>query len=315
MNLPPAGFLPKHHRRPAAVPSPLPSDGRGEGQGEVRVHGEAGSRETPGILRAAMEVVGRRLAFPLFLLLLLFAVAAGAQTNGVSSDRVVQGRQLAQKILDQTPPTNSTVTGILQIRDKNGVRTSIPLACAIIAAGSSWECIYQASRTNQVEILRIRHSATEANRYLMETSQRALSLDQLTTAPTSAQEENPLSNAEITNPFAGSEFCPADLGLEFFHWPGQKVLKPEIHRSRGCTVLESTNPNPSAGGYSRVDSWIDNETLGIVEAYAYDANGRKLKDFYPKDFKKVGGQWQVQTLVIENLQTGARSRLEFDLKK
>jgi hypothetical protein len=105
------------------------------------------------------------------------------------------------------------------------------------------------------------------------------------------------------------------LGLEFFHWPGQKVLKPEIHRSRGCTVLESTNPNPSAGGYSRVDSWIDNETLGIVEAYAYDANGRKLKDFYPKDFKKVGGQWQVQTLVIENLQTGARSRLEFDLKK
>ena len=116
-------------------------------------------------------------------------------------------------------------------------------------------------------------------------------------------------------PFAGSEFCLADLGLEFFHWPGQKVLKPEIHRSRGCTVLESTNPNPSAGGYSRVDSWIDNETLGIVEAYAYDANGRKLKDFYPKDFKKVGGQWQVQTLVMENLQTGARSRLEFDLKK
>jgi hypothetical protein len=64
-----------------------------------------------------------------------------------------------------------------------------------------------------------------------------------------------------------------------------------------------------------VDSWIDNETLGIVEACAYDANGRKLKDFYPKDFKKVGGQWQVQTLVMENLQTGARSRLEFDLKK
>ena len=282
---------------------------------KLRSQGEAGSRKTLGALRAAREAVGRRLEFRLLLVLLLSAVAAGAQTNEDSSDPVVQGRQLAQKILDQTPQENSTVTGILQIRDKNGARSSIPLACAIIAAGSGWKCIYQASWTNHAEILRIRHSATGANRYLMEASHTALSPDQLATAPTPAQEENPLSNADITNPFAGSEFCPADLGLEFFHWPGQKVLKPEIHRSRGCTVLESTNPNLSAGGYSRVDSWIDNETLGIVEAYAYDANGRKLKDFYPKDFKKVGGQWQVQTLVMENLQTGARSRLEFDLKK
>jgi hypothetical protein len=282
---------------------------------KLRSQGVAGSRETPGALQAVRNAVGLQLAFRLFLLLLLSAVAVDAQTNEASSDPVIQGRQLAQKILDQTPPENSTVTGILQIRDKNGARISLPLACAIIAVGSSWECIYQASWTNHAAILRIRHSATEANRYLMQTRQRALSPDQLTTAPTSAPEENPLSNAEITNPFAGSEFCPADLGLEFFHWPGQKVLKPEIHRSRGCTVLESTNPNPSVGGYSRVDSWIDNETLGIVEAYAYDANGRKLKDFYPKDFKKVGGQWQVQTLVMENLQTGARSRLEFDLKK
>lgn len=282
---------------------------------KMRSQGKAASREIPGTLRTFMETVGRRLAFRLLLLLLLSPVAGSAQTNEVSSDPVIEGRQLAQKILDQTPRENSTVTGILQIRDKNGVRTSLPVACAIIATGAGWECIYQVSWTNHAEILCIQHSTTEANRYLMDTSQTALSPDTLTTAPASAPDAIPLSNAEIMNPFAGSEFCPADLGLEFFHWPGQKVLKPEIHRSRGCTVLESTNPNPAAAGYSRVDSWIDNETLGIVEAYAYDANGRKLKDFYPKDFKKVGGQWQVQTLVMENLQTGARSRLEFDLKK
>ena len=116
-------------------------------------------------------------------------------------------------------------------------------------------------------------------------------------------------------PFANSDFWFVDLGLEFFHWPEQKVLKKDVHRSRGCTVLESTNPNPGTNGYSRVVSWIDNETLGIVEAYAYDAKGKLLKDFYPKDFKKVDGQWQVQTLVMENVQTGSRSRLEFDLKK
>ena len=80
-------------------------------------------------------------------------------------------------------------------------------------------------------------------------------------------------------------------------------------------VLESTNPNPSTNSYSRVVSWIDEESLGIVEAYAYDAKGKKLKNFYPKNFEKVNGAYQVQSLIMDNLQTGSRSRLEFDLQK
>ncbi len=117
-----------------------------------------------------------------------------------------------------------------------------------------------------------------------------------------------------TKALAGSDFSLADLGLEFFHWPEQKVLKKEVRRSRGCTVLESTNPNPSANGYSRVVSWIDSETLGIVHAEAYDANGKLLKEFDPKSFKKVNGQWELQEMEIRNVQTGSRTRLEFDVK-
>ena len=80
-------------------------------------------------------------------------------------------------------------------------------------------------------------------------------------------------------------------------------------------ILESTNPDPGTNGYSRVMSWIDTDSLGIVEAYAYDRNGKQLKDFYPDKVKKVDGQWQVETLVMENVQTGSKSRIEFDLKK
>ena len=116
------------------------------------------------------------------------------------------------------------------------------------------------------------------------------------------------------SPFAGSDFWIADLGLEFFHWPAQKVLKKEVKRSRGCTVLESTNPDPTTNGYSRIVCWIDSETLGIVQAQAYDAQGKLLKEFYPKDIKKVKGQWQVESMEIDNVQTGSRTRLEFDLK-
>ena len=129
-----------------------------------------------------------------------------------------------------------------------------------------------------------------------------------------AQKLRVLTNNETMFPFCSSDFWIADLGLEFFHWPGQKILKKEVKRSRGCTVLESTNPNPTTNGYSRVVCWIDSETLGIVQAQAYDAQGKLLKEFYPKDIKKVQGQWQVESMEIDNVQTGSRTRLEFDLK-
>jgi hypothetical protein len=87
-----------------------------------------------------------------------------------------------------------------------------------------------------------------------------------------------------------------------------------LKRGREYTLLESTNPYPF-NGYSRVLTWIDKESGGILEAEAYDSNGRLLKDFAPKSFKKVNGQWELQEMEIRNVQTGSRTRLEFDLKK
>jgi hypothetical protein len=125
-----------------------------------------------------------------------------------------------------------------------------------------------------------------------------------------------LTGDQIMASFAGSDFWICDLGLEFLHWPEQKVLRGDTARGQLCKVLESTNPNPSTNGYSRVLCWIDNETLGIVEAEAYDAKNKKLKEFYPKDFQKdkATGQWQVGSMEIDNVQTGSRTRLELDLK-
>ena len=247
--------------------------------------------------------------------LILAGFNAGGQPSELPTDAVNQGRQLAQKILSQSPPENSSVPGHLLIRGAVAARASIPVTCVILVDGSNWKSIYQADFTNRAELLWIDHAAGRANHYFQATLPAALSPRQLASGTTVTNEATPLPAPALTTPFAGSDFCVADLGLEFFHWPGQKVLKLDIHRSRGCTVLESTTPTPIPSGYARVVTWVDNETLGIVEACAYDAKGAKLKDFYPKDFKKVDGQWQVQTLVMENAQTGSRSRLEFELKK
>ena len=233
---------------------------------------------------------------------LLAALGAAAATTNELSDAEIQGRQLARQLLEQRPATNCTQTGALKIRDAKSVRKEIPIQFQIVVTemnALNWLSNYQTTATNHPVKLVIVHSAGQPNGYRL--------------FENGVQQD--LDGARAMIPFAGSDFWLADLGLEFFHWPQQKVLKKEMKRSRGCTVLESTNPDPSTNGYSRVVSWIDSESGGIVQAWAYDASNKLFKEFYPKDFKKINGQWQVGEMEIDNDRTGSRTRLEFDLKK
>jgi hypothetical protein len=247
-------------------------------------------------------------------LLITWGVAA-ATTNGLS-DAEMQGRSLAQQLLDQWPATNFTQTGVLKIRDGKGKRLEVPVQFQISVTGSNWQAVYstQITGTNggadfgrtHFGRLMITHSGDRPNLY---------QVPNINPPPTETNEFFNLAGNQTMSSFAGSDFWIADLGLEFFHWPAQKLLKKEFKRSRGCSVLKSTNPSPSPNGYAWVISWIDNEGGGIVQAEGYDANGKRLKEFAPKSFKKVNGQWELQEMEICNVQTGSRTRLEFDLKK
>jgi hypothetical protein len=259
-------------------------------------------------LRSFWRKFGRRgsAALPLLAaIVLFFAVGAMAETTNTLSDAEIQGCQLAQKILMQKPAEDSEFNGTLEIHSAQG-KEKFLLSTKAVLFNDTWETIYFATPYG-VQRLTVIHSTNQPNKYIF----------QYTIAPPiSALSGGNISVAEATtNSFAGSDFSLTDLGLEFFHWPAQKILKKEVKRSRGCSVLESTNPNPTTNGYSRVVSWIDEESGGIVQAEAYDFNGKLLKEFAPKSFKKVNGQWELQEMEIRNVQTGSRTRLEFDLKK
>jgi hypothetical protein len=231
--------------------------------------------------------------------ILFFAVGVTAETTNTLSDAEIQGRQLVRQLLAQQPAENFTNTGVLKIRPDQGKTVKLPAQFAIVVTPTHWTTIYEASGTNRTEKLSIVHTPNQPNQYVYQTNSSA-----------------PMADTEIVTPFAGSDFWLADLGLEFFQWPAQKVLpKPtNLSNGRDYTLLESTSPHPAANGYSRVVSWIDKESGGILEAEAYDAHNKLLKQFYPKDFKKINGQWQVLTMEINNIQTGSRTRLEFDLQ-
>jgi hypothetical protein len=263
-----------------------------------------------------------RATLALTAIVLFFLSRASAQTTNNLSEAEVQGQQLAQEILSQRPAENTVNKGIMQIRDGSGHHSEVAIVCRIVVTASvantniivpDWQTFYQATFTSQTDYLRVMHSTSLTNFYSYSTN-ASDAVPVFGDIPIIGHlfGSHQISGAELKTPFAGSDFWIADLGLEFFHWPEQKALRHESKRTRACTVLRSTNPDPT-NGYSYVDSWIDDESHGIVHAEAYDTDGKLLKVFDPKSFKKVNGQWQLQDIEIRNVQTKSRTWIKFDL--
>ena len=124
-----------------------------------------------------------------------------------------------------------------------------------------------------------------------------------------------LNEKQATRPFADSDFWMADLGLEMLRWPHQNVIKRESRRRELCSVLVSRPAKAAQGGYSKVVSWVDEDSMGIIRAELFDGEGRLLKVFEPKSFKKVDGQWHVNEMEMRNEQANTRTSNNIDLEK
>jgi len=224
--------------------------------------------------------------------------------NPVESEQ--KGRALVAELLGQRPQETSTNTGKMRIRDTGGKEREVTVTFAVVCRPADWLNTYETppESDTQGERLAILHCDSQPNQYC---SSRVLG------SGSTNVEALRLSADKLMVPFAGSDFWIADLGLEFLHWPQQLLLKQEMRRSRSCNVLASINPHPMPGGYSRVVSWIDIESGGIVLAQAFDLHEKLLKEFAPKEMKKVQGQWQLEEMEIKNVQAGSRTRVQFNL--
>jgi hypothetical protein len=216
-----------------------------------------------------------------------------------------EGSALAAELLAQLPEGNATNSGAFEIRAA-GRRRTIPLRFEVLATPTNWLSIYETTASSNGPggiKLTVIHAEGRPNEYLL------AGPDASNTGP------RRLAGNETMIPFAGSDFWIGDLGLEFLHWPEQRLLKKEPRRTQSCEVLESINPQPAPGAYSRVDAWLEIEPPhGIVHADAYDDRNQLLKEFDPKKLEKRGGQWQPEKLEIRNRQTGSRTAIVYDLR-
>lgn len=206
---------------------------------------------------------------------------------------------LVNKMLNQRPTENSIRKGQLKIYEGKGKWHEIPLAIEVRTTATNILTTYQTvTREGKPDIrLSIGHAGTNANTYRIQRN---------------TEKEQTLEGSATLVPYAGSDFWIADLGLEFLHWPEQRVLRKEMRRSQFCEVLESTNPDPKTG-YRRVLCWIDSDPpFGIVHAEAYDSKNELLKNFDPTEFRKVEGQYELEEMEIRNRKTGSRTKIQFN---
>jgi hypothetical protein len=251
----------------------------------------------------------------LLLILLSASVCLGQRQNDPRPapldpvEAVEQAQALVSEMLAQRPDQNTTNTGRVTIRDAKGKEQEIPVRFEITATPAGWESVYEAlaSAINPGGTrLTVIHSGNQPNRYELvhPTGPGATN-----TAP------QVLGQDQIMAPFVGSDFWIADLGLEFLHWPKQRLLqKNTIRHHKACHVLESLNPAPVPGGYTKVVSSIMIERPhGILHADAYDARDDRIKQFDPKNVEKVEGDYQLESMEIRSRKAGTRTVIEFDL--
>ena len=299
---------------PATSPTvpPLPLRG-GEGRGE----GASRARH-PFPFTRPFAVALCQIALAIFV-----PCATAAESTAPNRTPILEpeksGAELAARLRSATPTEPSEFKGDLILISRDDKVTTVPIL-SVIRPGSSnnWMVSYWALTPDRQtsEELVIDHTSGRSNVYRIyfETNLSGLTTNRPPLTGSRVTCVQTFSGNELTRPFAGSDFWLCDLGLEFLHWPDQRVLRHEMRRSRPCWVLQSVTPTPAPGGYGRVLSWVDVEHEGILRAEAYDSAGKQMKDFKLGSFRKVDGRYELESMKMRNLRTGSESELKFDLK-
>jgi hypothetical protein len=227
----------------------------------------------------------------------------GEPTLPAGADPEKVAHELVQKLRTATPQEDSVITGVLKIREKGGKERSVPIECTIQAGRDSWQAGYQTYGSNGLpERAVVLHRPNRPNEYLYANG-------------TNAPDPKLIPRDEVARLVGTSDFSLIDLGMDFLHSPGQRIIRTQMVKSRWCNVLESTQPKSVPGGYAKVISWLDKESGGPLLAEAYDAKGKRVKEFEVGRVRKVEGEWQLKDMAIRNLVTGSRTTLEFELKE
>ena len=238
----------------------------------------------------------------LSLSLLLFGTVEhrGAQTT------LTEGQALARDMRHTQLLNHKQISGALKTKGRRGKRSLKTLQLHTALLADHWQSSFAATDpvNKETTILQISRSPSERPRYFLGQTGETETVESL----------DEISPSEAMQPFAGTDFWIADLGLEFFYWPEQRLLKEakiKMRKGISCFVPQSERPAPDATGYSRVRSWISRDHGGLIYAEAYASDGQRVKTFEVADVEKIEGEWRIKELRIRDAVARSTTELVF----
>lgn len=119
-----------------------------------------------------------------------------------------------------------------------------------------------------------------------------------------------IAASEGDKSFMGSDATYDDLsGRELDDYEYQLLAEGETKGKWTTYKVEST-PKPTTNSqYSKLISWIDQETFVPVYTEMYDKSGKLLKELEVKDLQVVGGYQTPMKNELRNVQTGHSTKL------
>lgn len=95
-----------------------------------------------------------------------------------------------------------------------------------------------------------------------------------------------------------------DLTLHFLYWPDAVVLGEDSQLTRRCWKLRLRPPVRKDSQYGVIDVWIEQESGALLQADAYDREGKMAKRFKVVSAQKLEGAWLLKQMRIESFNAG-----------
>jgi hypothetical protein len=89
-----------------------------------------------------------------------------------------------------------------------------------------------------------------------------------------------------------------DLSMRFLYWPQAKILGEDSMSLQKCWHVRVTNPD-GRGPYGTVDVWVAKSSGAMMQMEAYDAKGRKVKQFKVRKGQPYQGAYILKQMRVE----------------
>ncbi|MGM0675777.1 MAG: outer membrane lipoprotein-sorting protein [Spirochaetota bacterium] len=119
-----------------------------------------------------------------------------------------------------------------------------------------------------------------------------------------------IAGSEGGESFMGTDFTYDDLKTRDVDEDRHELLREEEFGGRECYVVESIPKDPDDSQYSKRVQWVAKDIWIPMKIELYDKSEDLLKVNTVEEVDQVQGYWTIMENVMENVQTGHKTRLD-----